>query len=178
MNGRPATTTLVIAGVSGSGKSTVARAVAARTGWAFAEGDDLHPEANRRKMAAGIPLDDADRLPWLRRIAAWIGDRERTGEPSVVTCSALRRSYRDLLRAGHPSVRFALLVADADVLDARLRARTGHFMPASLLDSQLATLEPLGGDEPGAVHPAGGPVDALVAEVLAALGPLPPAREG
>lgn len=171
----PATTTLVVAGVSGSGKSTVARALAARTGWAFAEGDDLHPEANRRKMAAGIPLDDADRQPWLERVAGWIGDRERAGESGIVTCSALRRRYRDLLRDGHPSVRFALLRADTDVLGARLRARTGHFMPASLLDSQLATLEPLDADEPGTTHPADDPVGVLVTAVLATL---PPAREG
>jgi len=164
----------VVAGVSGSGKSTVARAVAERTGWAFAEGDDLHPEANRRKMAAGIPLDDADRLPWLRRIADWIGERERAGRSGVVSCSALRRRYRDLLRDGHSSVRFALLLADPDVLDARLRARSGHFMPASLLGSQLATLDPLEADEPGSTHAAGVPVDVLVSAVLAAL---PPARQ-
>lgn len=170
----PAPTTLVVAGVSGSGKSTVARAVAERTGWAFAEGDDLHPEANRRKMAAGIPLDDADRLPWLRRIADWIGERERAGRSGVVSCSALRRRYRDLLRDGHSSVRFALLLADPDVLDARLRARSGHFMPASLLGSQLATLDPLEADEPGSTHAAGVPVDVLVSAVLAAL---PPARQ-
>ncbi|MGD9987991.1 gluconokinase [Pseudonocardia sp.] len=173
-----ATTTLVVAGVAGSGKSTVARAVAERTGWAFVEGDDLHPEANRRKMAAGVPLDDADRLPWLRRIADWVGAREQEGRSAVVACSALRRRYRDLLRDGHPSVRFALLEVPADVLDARLRARQGHFMPASLLGSQLATLEPLDPDEPGSVHPADGPVAASVAAVLAGLGRLPPAPGG
>ncbi|WP_098960200.1 gluconokinase [Pseudonocardia sp. N23] len=161
------TTTLVVAGVSGSGKSTIGRAVAERAGWAFAEGDDLHPEANRRKMGAGVPLDDSDRWPWLRRVAAWIGAQERAGRCAVVTCSALSRRYRDLLREGHPSLRFVLLQVDGELLEARLRARTGHFMPASLLASQLAALEPLGADEPGTVVPAGGPVDAVVAAVLA-----------
>lgn len=159
-------------GVSGVGKSSVARALVARTGWAFQEGDDLHPEANRAKMAAGHPLDDDDRWPWLRRIAAWIGERESAGEGAVVTCSALKRAYRDLLRDGHPSVRFVHLVADEAVVTDRITHRRGHYMPPSLLRSQLDTLQPLGADEPG--HPVatdGDPeavadraLDALVAE--------------
>jgi len=167
-------TIVVVMGVSGSGKTTVAAMLAGTLGANFLEGDDLHPRANVEKMRSGTPLDDADRLPWLRRIADWIGERERAGRSGVVSCSALRRRYRDLLRDGHSSVRFALLLADPDVLDARLRARSGHFMPASLLGSQLATLDPLEADEPGSTHAAGVPVDVLVSAVLAAL---PPARQ-
>jgi gluconokinase len=135
------TRTLVVMGVSGVGKTSVADAIVTHTGWAFVEGDDLHPEANRAKMAAGTPLDDDDRWPWLRRIAAWIGEQEAAGRDAVLTCSALKRSYRDLLRDGHPSVRFVHLRAPRD--------RRGHYMPPSLLGSQLATLEPLDPDEPG-----------------------------
>lgn len=145
------TTTLVVMGPSGAGKSSVAVALVAATGWTFAEGDDLHPEANRRKMAAGRALDDADRLPWLHRVAGWIGDEEAAGRNAVITCSALKRSYRDLLCAGHPSVRFVFLLVPRAVLAARLAARHGHFMPASLLDSQLTTLEMLAPGEPGFV---------------------------
>jgi gluconokinase len=141
--------TLVVMGVSGVGKTSVAAAIVSRTGWAFAEGDDLHPEANRAKMAAGTPLDDDDRWPWLRRIAAWIGEQEAAGRDAVVTCSALRRSYRDLLRDGHPSVRFVHLLAPPTLLQSRVDNRRGHYMPPALLGSQLATLEPLGPDEPG-----------------------------
>jgi gluconokinase len=143
------THTLVVMGVSGVGKTSVAAEIVSRTGWAFVEGDDLHPEANRAKMAAGTPLDDADRWPWLRRIAAWIGEQEAAGRDAVVTCSALKRSYRDLLRDGHPSERFVHLLAAPALLQTRVDNRRGHYMPPSLLGSQLATLEPLGPDEPG-----------------------------
>jgi gluconokinase len=140
---------LVVMGVSGVGKTSVAQALVDRTGWAFQEGDDLHPEANRAKMAAGTPLDHDDRWPWLRRVAEWIGSQEAAGRGGVVTCSALKRSYRDLLRDGHPSVRFVHLLADEDVLTARVTNRHGHYMPPALLRSQLDALEPLGPDEPG-----------------------------
>ncbi|MFC5236440.1 gluconokinase [Pseudonocardia zijingensis] len=143
------TRTLVVMGVSGVGKSSVAAEIVARTGWAFVEGDDLHPEANRAKMAAGTPLDDDDRWPWLRRIAAWIGEQEAAGRDAVVTCSALKRSYRDLLRDGHTSVRYVHLLASRSLLQARVDNRRGHYMPPALLGSQLATLEPLDPDEPG-----------------------------
>jgi gluconokinase len=143
------TLTLVVMGVSGVGKSSVAAELVARTGWAFVEGDDLHTEANRAKMTAGRPLDDEDRWPWLRRIAGWIGEREADGRSAVVTCSALKRSYRDLLRDGHPSVRFVHLLAPPELIQARVDARQGHYMPPSLLESQLDTLEPLDPDEPG-----------------------------
>lgn len=145
----PMTRTLVVMGVSGVGKSSVAAELVRRTGWAFVEGDDLHSESNRLKMAGGVPLDDADREPWLRRIADWIGEQESAGRSAVVTCSALRRSYREILRDGHPSVRFVHLLAPPELIAARVTARRGHYMPPTLLDSQLATLEPLGPDEPG-----------------------------
>jgi gluconokinase len=152
-------------GVSGSGKSTVAAGLAERLGWEFAEGDDFHPAENVAKMRAGIPLDDEDRWPWLRAVADWIGERERAGRSVVVTCSALRRSYRDVLRDGHPSVWFAHVSVDPDLLRDRLGRRTGHYMPASLLDSQLATLEPLAEDEPGMRVSGDGPPDAVVADL-------------
>ena len=160
-------TTVVVMGVSGVGKTTVARALAQRLGVPMVEGDELHPAANVAKMRAGTPLDDADRLPWLRAVAAVIGQHEAHDESAVVTCSALRRRYRDLLRDGHPSVRFVHLVADAAVLEARLARRTGHFMPVSLLQSQLATLEPLAPDEPGITVAAD---EQAVERVLAWLG--------
>ncbi|MBW0090754.1 gluconokinase [Pseudonocardia sp. KRD-184] len=141
--------TLVVMGVSGVGKTSVAQELVARTGWVFAEGDDLHPEANRQKMAAGHPLDDDDRWPWLRRIADWIGEQEQADRGAVITCSALKRSYRDLLRDGHPSVYFVHLLAPPELIEQRITARRGHYMPPSLLSSQLATLEPLQPDEPG-----------------------------
>jgi gluconokinase len=159
------TTTLVVMGVSGSGKTTVGRRVATALGWTFAEGDDAHPPANVAKMASGQPLTDEDREPWLRALAAWIGAREAGGENAVLTCSALKRAYRDLLREGHPSVRFVHVTVDVETLRRRLATRTGHYMPASLLDSQVLTLEPLVPDEPGLVVPG----DALPEEVVAAV---------
>ena len=161
------TTTIVVMGVSGCGKSTVAAELVARTGWVFAEGDDFHPPANVAKMHAGIALTDEGRWPWLTAVAAWIGEQERAGRDAVVTCSALKRSYRDLLRDGHPSVWFAHISVPASVLDDRLRHREGHFMPASLLTSQLATLEPLQADEPGAVIEARATPGEVAEEILA-----------
>jgi gluconokinase len=169
VSGQPATTTIVVMGVSGSGKSTVAASLVDRLGWEFAEGDDFHPAANVEKMRAGIPLDDDDRWPWLRSLAAWIGEHEKAGRNVVVTSSALKRSYRDLLRDGHPSVWFAHVTADAELIRDRIEHRTGHYMPASLLDSQLATLEPLADDEPGARVSGAGTPPSVVTELLAAL---------
>ncbi len=165
----PATTSIVVMGVSGSGKSTVAAGLVDRLGWEFAEGDDFHPPANVEKMRSGRPLDDDDRWPWLRILAAWIGEHEQEGTPVVVTCSALKRSYRDLLRDGHPSVWFAHVTADADLLRERVEQRTGHYMPASLLQSQLATLEPLEVDEPGVTVPGTGSPETVVEATLTAL---------
>jgi gluconokinase len=160
---------VVVMGVSGSGKTTVAVALARRLGWEFAEGDDHHPPANVAKMRAGTPLDDADREPWLRALARWIGEREQAGTSCVLTCSALKRSYRDLLRAGNDGVWFVHVDVPQEVLAERLARRTGHYMPASLLDSQLATLEPLGDDEPGVTVPGTGEPGEVVDAVLAAL---------
>jgi len=158
------TTTIVVMGVSGSGKSTVMDGLAKHLGWVAAEGDAFHPPANVDKMRAGQPLSDEDRRPWLAAIAAWIGGQEAAGHDAIVTCSALKRAYRDLLRRDHPSVWFAHLVAPVDLLADRVTRRTQHYMPASLLESQLDTLEPLEPDEPGAVIVASGtPRDALAA---------------
>jgi gluconokinase/shikimate kinase len=141
----PSEPVLVIMGVSGCGKSTVAGLLAGRLGWDLAEGDDMHPAANIAKMSAGEPLDDADRWPWLARVAEWIHTRTAGGRPGVVTCSALKRSYRDVLRGD--SVVFVYLAGSRELIARRLAARHGHFMPAALLDSQFATLEPPGQDE-------------------------------
>jgi gluconokinase len=159
----------VVMGVSGTGKSTIAALLVKALGWPMAEGDDFHSAANVAKMHAGHPLTDADRAPWLAAIADWIGARERAGTGGIITCSALKRAYRDELRAGHPDVRFICLLADHDVLLARLSARQGHFMPASLLDSQLATFEPLQPDEPGVTIDVSGPADEVDHLALAAL---------
>jgi gluconokinase len=168
-NGSSTTTSVVVMGVSGSGKSTVAAGLAERLGWEFAEGDDFHPHVNVEKMRSGRPLDDDDRWPWLRTLAAWIGEHEQAGKSLVVTCSALKRSYRDLLRDGHPSVWFAHVTADAHLLRKRVEQRTGHYMPSSLLESQLATLQPLQSDEPGtSISGAGAPGD-VVTQILGAL---------
>ena len=162
-------TAVVVMGVSGSGKTTIAVELARRLGWEFTEGDDHHPPANVAKMSAGIPLDDADREPWLRGLARWIGEREQAGTPCVLTCSALKRRYRDLLRAGNDTVVFVHVDVPEDVLRERLARRTGHYMPPSLLDSQLATLEPLAADEPGITVPGTGEPAAVVDAVVSAL---------
>jgi len=136
-------------GVSGSGKTTVAAELVARLGWVFAEGDDFHPPANIAAMRAGDPLGDEQRWPWLAAIADWIGAREQAGQSAVLTCSALRRAYRDRLRDGHESVWFAHVTGDPALIADRLQRRKGHYMPPSLLPSQLQTLQPLAPDEPG-----------------------------
>ena len=138
---------VVFMGVCGSGKTSVGRRVAERMGWTFIEGDDLHPEANRRKMAAGTPLTDEDRRPWLDRIAARMRRIDGEGRSMVVACSALRRIYRDRLRASGAEVRFLHLTGAPALLRSRMERREGHFMPTGLLDSQLATLEPAGAGE-------------------------------
>ncbi|WP_171151263.1 gluconokinase [Flexivirga aerilata] len=161
---------VIVMGVSGSGKTTVAKGIAQVMDWLFAEGDDFHPQANVDKMAAGIPLTDEDRWPWLRAIGTWIDEHESDGRSAVVTCSALKRVYRDLLREGRPNVRFCHVDVPEDVLKERLAQRTGHYMPPSLLPSQLATLEPLQAGEPGVVVEARGNPAQVLQEVLDGLG--------
>jgi carbohydrate kinase (thermoresistant glucokinase family) len=155
---------VVLMGVSGSGKSSVAALLAGRLGWPFAEGDDLHPRANIDKMAAGDPLDDADRWPWLERVAEWIRERLAAGEGGIVTCSALKRRYRDVLRG--PGVVFVYLTGSRQQIAERLVARHGHFMPAELLDSQFADLEPPGADERAVVVEVRGSAQETAAEIL------------
>lgn len=135
----------VLMGVEGSGKSTVGRLLAERLGWDFCEGDTLHPEANVAKMTAGQPLTDDDRWPWLARVREWIDEHLTAGRFGVITCSALKRAYRDVLR--DPRVVFVHLTGTREQLAGRLAARHDHFMPMSLLDSQLAALEPPDPDE-------------------------------
>ncbi|MDE0100144.1 MAG: gluconokinase [Truepera sp.] len=140
--GIPGPLALVVMGVSGSGKTTIGRLLAARLRWPFFDGDDYHLEANVAKMAAGCPLTDADRQPWLGRLHDLIQERLALGESSVVACSALKRSYRATLRAGDERVRFLHLEGDFDLILGRMRSRAGHFMKAGMLRSQFETLEP------------------------------------
>lgn len=161
---------VVVMGVAGVGKSTVARALAQHLGAPCAEGDDFHPEANIAKMSAGIPLDDSDRWPWLQRIAEWMSERGREGSGGVVTCSALKRRYRDVLRAGYPNACFVHLSGDRVLIGDRMSHRAGHFMPTSLLDSQFEILEPLEPDEKGVELDVGIGPEELVAEALRQLG--------
>ncbi len=158
-------THVVVMGVSGTGKTTVAKALQESLDWPFAEGDDLHPAANVAKMAAGIPLEDGDRWPWLDAIAAWTSEQAAAGRSTIVTCSALRRIYRDRLRAAASGTVFVHLVGTPELLAERMAGRKGHFMPSSLLASQLATLEPLEADEPGIVVDVSGTIDAMVGQV-------------
>jgi gluconokinase len=158
----------VVMGVSGSGKSTVGVALARRLAVPFVDADDLHPEANIAKMSGGVPLDDADRAPWLRLVGQWLADHQGSG--GVVSCSALKRSYRDILRSAAPGVVCIHLHGERDVLASRLGARPSHFMPAALLDSQLATLEPLQPDEAGGVLDVAEPVEDLLEQAEALVG--------
>lgn len=160
-------TAVIVMGVSGSGKTTVADLLSERMGWPVAEADDFHSEANKAKMSAGTPLDDDDRAPWLAEIRDWI-----SAQPSdvIVTCSALKRVYRDVLRGSDHRVRFLHLDGSKTVIGSRMSGRSGHFMPTTLLTSQLETLEPLDEDEDGVVVEIGDPADEVVAAALAALG--------
>jgi gluconokinase len=155
---------LVFMGVSGSGKSTVAGIVAGRLGWELEEGDGLHPPANVAKMSAGTPLTDEDRWPWLDLVAAWIREHTDAAVPGVITCSALRRSYRDRLAGEH--VIFVHLAGTRETIGRRLTARTDHFMPAGLLNSQLSALEPLEPDENALVVDIGPHPNELADEII------------
>jgi carbohydrate kinase (thermoresistant glucokinase family) len=155
----------VVMGVSGSGKSTVAAALAAEFGGAYLDADDLHPLENVAKMAAGTPLTDDDRMPWLRVVGSAIARERARGGLPVVACSALRRRYRDVLRAAAGELFFVHLDGPPELLAARLAKRTEHFMPVSLLASQLEALEPLEPDEQGMVVSVDEPVEHIVAAV-------------
>ena len=159
---------VVVMGVSGTGKTTVAEQLAEELGCEFIEGDSLHPRENIEKMEHGVPLTDEDRWPWLQAIAETVAVKEHEGVSTVVTCSALKRRYRDLLRNTAPSF-FVHLDAPFEVLRERMQLRTKHFMPASLLQSQFDTLEPLGEDEEGAVVDVSPPVDEVVEEAVNAV---------
>jgi gluconokinase len=158
---------VIVAGVSGSGKTTVGSMLAGRLGWRFADADGFHPAANIAKMRAGLPLTDEDRRPWLRAIGAWMDERIEAGESAVVTCSALKRSYRDALLRGRPQARLVFLAVDRDLVARRLTARHGHFFPLRLLDSQFEALEPVGpGERAVSIVPADDPAQ-TVADIIA-----------
>ncbi|WP_404713848.1 gluconokinase [Sphingomonas sp. MMS24-J13] len=158
---------VVVMGVSGSGKTTLGLALAERLGWHYVEADDQHPPENIAKMAAGIPLTDDDRIPFLTNVANAMAALKDEGV--IATCSALKRSYRDLIRDRVGAVAFLMQVLTPEALRARMKHREGHFMPASLLDSQLASLELPGDDENAIFVDGDAPVDAQVAEAISAL---------
>jgi gluconokinase len=165
---------VIVAGVAGSGKTTVGAQVAGRLGWRFTDADEFHRAANVAKMRTGIPLTDADRVPWLRAICAWMDDLIAAGQSGVVTCSALKRGYRDELLRGRPAAMMFFLQVSRDVLVRRLTGRMGHFFPEELMDSQLRTLELPAPDErvltvSADVDPAR-IVDEIVAQVGRSLG--------
>ncbi|WP_240646053.1 gluconokinase [Georgenia sp. SYP-B2076] len=157
---------VVVMGISGGGKTTLAMMLAGKLGYVFAEGDEFHSQANRDKMHAGTPLDDDDRAPWLQSIQDWMTTEARVGHSTVVTCSALKKRYRDVLRGAEGTTIFVHMAPPVELTAERLNARKGHYMPASLLDSQVATLEELEDDEAGfKVVSAGTPTE-ILAEVL------------
>ncbi|MFF3804259.1 gluconokinase [Streptomyces sp. NPDC002032] len=159
---------IVVMGVAGTGKTTVGRLLAEALGLPYAEGDAFHPAANVAKMSAGTPLDDADRGPWLDAIGEWIGERAGRGG-GVVAASCLKRAYRDRLRAAAPGALFVHLTGERALIGERMAGRTGHFMPATLLDSQFATLEPLRADEDGVAVDVAGTPEEITGRALAAL---------
>lgn len=167
---------VIICGVAGCGKSRLATGLAAATGWPFVEGDDLHPPANIARMAAGVPLTDEDRAPWLNSIAAVLAGWHAEARPGIITCSALRRSYRDRLRAAAPATRFILITISPALATERLASREGHFMPASLVASQFAALELPDPDEAVITIAATEPPETQIAAARAALDgvPIPP----
>ncbi|MBB2973156.1 gluconokinase [Mesorhizobium sp. RMAD-H1] len=167
---------LIVMGPSGVGKTTTAELISQKLGWTFAEGDTFHPPANIEKMSAGIPLDDTDRAPWLEKIRDWISDEASAGRNVVITCSALKRIYRETLREAKADVRFVELVADPNLVAERMAHRKGHFMPASLLASQFATLEDLHEDENGVKVAVDAPPERVVERALVALGLDTPAK--
>lgn len=163
-------TALVVMGVAGVGKTTTAQLLAEHLGWRRAEADEFHPQNNIAKMAAGTPLNDDDRLPWLQSIRDWISERAAAGEDVVLTCSALKRSYREILRAADARVRFVFLHGPSQLVAERMAKRQGHFMPTSLLNSQYGDLEPLQADEDGVTVDLRETPEDIVQSALRALG--------
>ena len=157
-------TSLIVMGVAGAGKTTLARALAERLGWAFLDADALHPPANVEKMRAGIPLDDADRAPWLAAVAAWM---DAEAGPSVVACSVLKRAYRAALTEGRPDARLVYIDASPELVATRVAERADHYFPASLIASQFQSLEPPSPDERAIVVSMAASTEAQVAQVLA-----------
>jgi gluconokinase len=153
-------------GVSGCGKSTVAALLAGRLRWPFEEGDSLHPQANVDKMAAGHPLDDDDRRPWLEKVAEWVEGCLDAGHSGIITCSSLKRSYRDVIDRRGGGVEFVYLAGTKELIASRLAARQGHFMPPELLDSQFAILEEPGADEPSIQVEVGPPAPIIADQIL------------
>lgn len=162
-----AVSAIVVMGVPGCGKSTIGGALARRLGWRFVEGDDLHSAANVEKMRAGVPLDDDDRAPWLARLNAMLRESAAAGRPVVLACSALRQRYRDALAEGMPGLRFVHLTGSPELITARLATRRHPYMPATLLASQLATLEP---PAVALTLDINAPIDALVEAIVEKLG--------
>ncbi|HVN01488.1 MAG TPA: gluconokinase [Caulobacteraceae bacterium] len=169
MNAVAGARALIVMGVAGSGKTTLGEALARRLGWPFKDGDDLHPPANIAKMSAGQPLTDDDRGPYLAAVGDWIDARRAAGEPAVVTCSALKRAYRDRLREGRAGVAFVFMDVDPPTVAARLADRRGHFFGPGLLASQFADLEPPGPDEPVIEVEGALPTPRQVDQVMGAL---------
>lgn len=164
---RPAV--LVVMGVTGSGKTTVGSILADRLGWPFQEGDSLHPQANIEKMTAGHALSDDDRVPWLAKVAGWVDERLDAGESGVITCSALKRSYRDIINRRGSGVMFVFLRASKPEVAARLIARHGHFMAQGLIESQFSDLEEPSADEPAVSVDSSPAPDVVAGEVMEAL---------
>jgi gluconokinase len=162
---------LIVAGVSGTGKTTIGTLVAKLLGWPFTDGDSFHSEANIAKMRAGIPLTDADRQPWLRAMDDWMDSRIAAGQSAVISCSALKRAYRDELLAGRPAATMVFLEVDRDVLAQRLISRPGHFFHEELLDSQFAALEPPVNEERVLTVLEDGDATHTMAEIIALLWP-------
>jgi gluconokinase len=162
---RSSPTHVVVMGVAGVGKTTVATRLADHLGWVLAEADDFHPPGNVDKMAGGVPLDDDDRWPWLRAVRDWMSRQAAAGHDTVVSCSALRRAYRDVLREADGRVRFAHLSGDRRLVSDRMARRRGHFMPPDLVASQYRTLEPLEPDEDGLTVAADAPPGEIVRQV-------------
>jgi len=160
---------LVIMGVSGSGKSTIGALLSERLSWAFAEGDDLHPSANIEKMSKGIPLSDADRWPWLESITEVMDRWHQDGIAGIITCSALRRSYREKLAKGRPYLRFIYLKGSPDVISQQLTRRHDHFMPPTLLESQFAAFEDPEPNEPVLICSIGDQVEDVVKSIVTKL---------